>query len=116
MCSAFRSFYPCNGITSRLNTFHLPKSASRVKMVYGLMVYLLGLIPRALSAWLCGSSLAACPSGLSLEYVHSIALKSALLYSKKKNNELFGDFTHLCNIYTINLYNGVDELVQHKQL
>ena len=29
----------------------------------------------------------------SLEYAHSIAPKSALLYSKKKNNELFRDFT-----------------------
>lgn len=49
----------------------------------------------------------------SLEYAHSIAPKSALLYSKKKNNELFRDFTHLCNIYTINLCNGADELVQY---
>ena len=69
--------------------------------------------PRALSARLNGSLSAACPSGLSLEYAHSIAPKSALLYSKKKNNELFRDFTHLCNIYTMNLRNGADELVQY---
>lgn len=77
------------------------------------MVYLSWVVPRALSARLNGSSSAACPWGLSLEYAHSIAPKSALLYSKKKNNELFRDFVHLCNIYTINLRNGVDELVQY---
>lgn len=77
------------------------------------MIYLLELTPRALSVRLYGSSLAACPWVLSLEYAYSIAPKSALLYSKKKNNELFRDFVHLCNIYTINLRNGADELVQY---
>ena len=82
-------------------------------MVNSRMMYSLGYRPRALSAWLSGSSSAACPWGLSLECKHIIAPKSALLYSKKKNNELFRDFTHLCNIYTISLYNGADKLVQY---
>lgn len=85
MHSAF-CFFTLEQITSRLNTFCLPKSASRVKMVYGLMVCSLGLTPRALSVRLCGSSLAACPSGLSPEYAHSIARKTDNIYSKKKNN------------------------------
>lgn len=50
------------------------------------MTVLYKIPPRALSAWLNGSSSAACPWVLSLEYAHSIARKTDNIYSKKKNN------------------------------
>ena len=99
MCSAFR-FFTLEQITSRLNTDDV----------------LVRACPRALSARLNGSLSAACPWALSLKCKHIITLKNALLYSKKKNNKIFLDFAHLCNICTINLYNGADGLVQYQQL
>lgn len=112
MCSAFRLF-TLERIASRLNTFHLPKATSHDKMVYGRMMYSLGYRPCALSVRLDGSSSAACPWGLSLKCKHIIACDCGIIYSKKNNKHFFADFTHLCNIYTINLRNGADELVQY---
>lgn len=112
MCSAFHLF-TLERIASRLNTFHLPKATSHDKMVYGRMMYSLGYRPCALSVRLDGSSSAACPWGLSLKCKHIIACDCSIIYSKKNNKHFFADFTHLCNIYTINLRNGADELVQY---
>ena len=99
MCSAFR-FFTLERITSRSNTDDILVRTYPARLV------------RAARRLVVGG----CPRVLSLEYAHIITHKSAFLYSKKKNNKIFGDFAHLCNICTINPRNGADELVQYQQL
>ena len=99
MCSAFR-FFTLEQITSRLNTDDILVRTYPARLV------------RAARRLVVGG----CPWASSLEYAYSIAPKNALLYSKKKNNKFFMDFAHLCNICTINLYNGADGLVQYQPL
>ena len=99
MCSAFR-FFTLERITSRLNTDDILVRTYPARLV------------RAARRLVVGG----CPRASSLEYAYSIAPKNAFLYSKKKNNRIFSEILHLCNICTINLYNGADELVQYQQL
>lgn len=85
MCSAFRLF-TLERIASRLNNGQALRRLTFRGFVFIILyiMYLLGLTPRALSAWLSGSSSAACPSGLSLEYAHIIPRNLLIIYSKKE--------------------------------
>ena len=83
-------------------------------MVYSLMIYLLGLTLRALSVRLYGSSLAACPRGLSLEYAYIIPqicslvntfrelkLQKCIFVTISQNNHIIGGVA----LFNTNNYN-----------
>lgn len=112
MCSAFR-FFTLATDNKPLEYFCLPKVTSHDKMVYSLMIYLLELTPRALSARLVGSSSAACPRGLSPEYAHIIPqicslvntfrelkLQKCIFVTISQNNHIIGGVA----LYNINNY------------